>query len=337
MRTRLGQNFLQNEHIASKIVEAAGITSDDIVVEIGPGRGILTEKILKKNPRKLIALELDKELAGFLNKKFLNENNHSFIIINDDALKTDYERLIYSFCDDRSNKSHYHDNYEGEKKRAIFIGNLPYCSATAILKKLLPGNFWKRAVFMFQKEVGERILAISGQSGKKSAGQNFSRLKDIGYLSIFAAYYSRTEAIIPMVKPGAFSPMPKVSSMVLGFEPTDAKNRYPAGSLLEEKIFFEVAGAAFSNRRKNILNSFHLNLKKRIAQQLQQQEEEKEGILLDPKISVVINQLNDKDFISDILVRKAGIDPLKRAEQLHFDDFKKITSAICSLISTTIK
>lgn len=218
MRTHLGQNFLKDPAISARIVEAAGILPTDTVVEIGPGRGALTSFIVPRAAR-TIAVELDKKLLSALAAKF-----PTAVIIGADALETDFGAI-----------------YDGQP--AVFIGNLPYCSATAILAKIIPGKFWKRAVFMFQKEVARRITAIPGTAG---------RAKEPGYLTAFARYYSRPEILFD-VKPGSFNPPPKITSSVVAFEPSSVEERFADERM--EKIFFRVVAAAFSKRRKTMANA----------------------------------------------------------------------------------
>ncbi len=305
MRIPLGQNFLTNKSIAEQIVESAQITPDDIVIEIGPGSGILTEFILKKSPYRTIAVELDKRWTDFLRKKF--ESAKSLTIINADAIKLDYEDIISSSYDDKNTL---------KKNRAIFIGNLPYCSATKILLKIISGKLWKRAVFMFQKEVAERVASFFYQkhSNNNSELAPSRWNKNAGYISVIAAYYSREiKTVIPVIKPSEFNPQPEVDSSVLIFEPSPESERYRAESL-EEKIFFETAGALFATRRKNILNALHMNLEKRIL-----------GTITTRSNKTQI--FKDKKFINN-LIKNAGLDSSKRAEELRQEDFKKLAEQI---------
>jgi 16S rRNA (adenine1518-N6/adenine1519-N6)-dimethyltransferase len=219
MRTYLGQNFLKDRAIAEAIIEAAGIRPTDTVIEIGPGRGVLTSLIVPRAAR-TVAIELDKKLIAPLETAF-----PSIEIVRGDAIKTDYDALTRG-------------------KPAVFIGNLPYCWATAILAKIIPGGFWARAIFMFQKEVARRIAA-EPSSGRFGA-------KETGYLTAFARYYS-TPRILFDVSPGAFLPAPKVKSSVVEFVPSPDGERMADKRL--ERLLFDIVGAAFSQRRKTLTNA----------------------------------------------------------------------------------
>ena len=135
----LGQNFLVDNKVLNQIVDLGEIKSNDIVIEVGPGTGNLTEKILQKKPKKLIVIEKDINLSLFLKKKFSNDVE----IINDDILN--YNQGIYY------------------NKKVIIFGNLPYNISTQILTSWIKINnlnsFCKRFILMFQKEVADRILA----------------------------------------------------------------------------------------------------------------------------------------------------------------------------------
>jgi len=179
MRQKFGQNFLSDKNIAQKIVNSANITKDDIVLEIGPGKGILTELILKKAKR-VIAVEIDKDLCGYLRKKFQNEKKLK--IVNNDFLKI-----------------------KPYKTSLKFVSNLPFCSATAIMEKMFRCWNWESAIFTFQKEVGERILSDPGT-------------KSYGHLTLLAWFYSIPEKLF-LIKRGCFYPVPEVDSMVIKFLP----------------------------------------------------------------------------------------------------------------------
>ncbi|PKN00700.1 MAG: ribosomal RNA small subunit methyltransferase A [Elusimicrobia bacterium HGW-Elusimicrobia-1] len=219
MRTYLGQNFLKDRAIAEAIVDAARIEPTDTVIEIGPGRGILTS-LIEPRAARIAAVELDKKLIAPLEAAF-----PSIKIVSGDALKIDYDALTRG-------------------KPAVFIGNLPYCSATAILAKIITGGFWKRAVFMFQREVARRIAA-------EPSNRRFG-VKETGYLTAFARYYSIPKILFD-VNPGSFSPPPKVRSSVVEFVPSPPEKRL--SDKRREKLLFDIIGAAFSQRRKTLANT----------------------------------------------------------------------------------
>ena len=181
----LGQNFLIDQNIINLIINSASIKKDDVLLEVGPGTGNLTEKILFKKPKKLIVVEKDKNLAKNLLEKFHNKIE----IINDDILKINEEKL--------------------SKSRIVVFGNLPYNISTQILAKwikLKNLNFiYKKLILMFQKEVADRILANTGE-------------KQYGRLSILSSWKMNVRKI-KEVSPNSFYPSPKVKSTILLFEP----------------------------------------------------------------------------------------------------------------------
>lgn len=177
MRAKLGQNFLVDTNIAEIIVDAAAITKDDTVIEVGPGRGILT-RLIAPLAKELIAVELDPKLASELQKAFSSKSNVK--IINENFLDYPLSPIPYTLK---------------------IIANLPYYIATAILQKILPDKNWHNAVVMIQKEAADRILASPGT-------------KQFGYISLFCQYYAEPEEIIK-VGPGSFNPPPEVDSTVL--------------------------------------------------------------------------------------------------------------------------
>ena len=209
----LGQNFLIDNEILNMIADLGRVGSNDIVLEVGPGTGNLTEKILKKKPKKLIVVEKDKNLSIILKKKFNNEAE----IINDNIL------------------NYNHDIYYN--KKIIIFGNLPYNISTKILTAWIKinnlNNFCKRFVLMFQKEVADRILAEYNS-------------KNYGRLSIISSWKMNVEKIID-INPSSFFPAPKVKSSLLIFKP---KNKYY--KLNNPKNLEHVTNIFFNQRRKMI-------------------------------------------------------------------------------------
>ncbi|MFH1368989.1 MAG: 16S rRNA (adenine(1518)-N(6)/adenine(1519)-N(6))-dimethyltransferase RsmA [Elusimicrobiota bacterium] len=179
MRQPFGQNFLIDKNIARGIVDSAELSSSDTALEIGPGKGILTE-LIAALAAKVIAVELDRNLAAALQKKFASRGNVE--IINQDFLSlslTPYPLPL------------------------TIISNLPYNAATPIIEMFLPHKNWRTAIVMVQKEVGERITAAPGN-------------RDYGVLSIICQYYAVAEFLFT-VGPKAFKPSPRVDSAVLRF------------------------------------------------------------------------------------------------------------------------
>ncbi len=213
----LGQNFLIDKKILEEITNIIPIKNKNIL-EIGPGTGNLTSYILKKNPKKLIVIEKDKSLASNLNNNFKNQ----IIIINDDILKVDENRLF--------------------EENVIVFGNLPYNISTEILSKWilnLDNNFWfDYLILMFQKEVADRIISDFNTS-------------TYGRLSILANWKLNIKKIFD-IKPEAFSPKPKIDSTLLFFTPKKNFEKINNPKNLEKitRIFF-------NHRRKMIKKPFN--------------------------------------------------------------------------------
>ena len=178
----LGQNFLIDSNIIKKIISITKIAGED-VLEIGPGSGNLTEQIITKKPKSMILIEKDQKLAPFLKSKFKNYDNIS--IINKDFLKLELEKLI--------------------KTNTLVFGNLPYNVSSQILIKFLRlKNYpviFSKLIFMFQKEVGNKIKAKVGE-------------KDYGRLSIITKFKFNVTKCFD-ISNNCFFPRPKVNSTVL--------------------------------------------------------------------------------------------------------------------------
>tara|TARA_Y100000768_G_scaffold210700_1_gene158684 strand:+ start:4494 stop:5282 length:789 start_codon:yes stop_codon:yes gene_type:complete len=209
----LGQNFLVDSKILKQIVDLGEINSNDIVLEVGPGTGNLTQKILQKKPKKLIVVEKDKNLSIILKKKF----NNNIEIINDDILNFNH-------------KSYYN-------KKIIIFGNLPYNISTQILTSWIKinnlNNFCKKFILMFQKEVADRILAECNS-------------KNYGRLSIISSWKLNIKKIID-INPGSFFPSPKIKSSLLIFNPKKSYHKINNPKNLEH-----ITNIFFSQRRKMI-------------------------------------------------------------------------------------
>ena len=221
----LGQNFLIDNNILNKIIKLAKINNNE-VIEIGPGTGNLTKKILQENPKKLVLIEKDQALVDNLMIEIKNYKN--FKIFNEDILKFDLEKKV--------------------KKNSIIIGNLPYNISSQILVKLIKFKKWlpkyMKLILMFQKEVAEKILA-------KHNTTNYGRL---GILT--AARLKITNQFD--VSPNSFYPVPKVKSTVLVFEPIINKNF----KVKNIKNLEEVSHIFFSRKRKMINKAFKKLFKK---------------------------------------------------------------------------
>ena len=214
----LGQNFLIDNNILQKIVNAVPINKSNEILEIGPGTGNLTDYLIKKNPKKIFVIEKDNNLAFLLDEKFKNKIN----IINDDILKIS-ENLI-------------------SKEKLIVFGNLPYNISTKILSKWITSinkNFWfSKLILMFQKEVADRIIA-------KINASNYGRL------SILANWKLDIKKIMN-IGPNSFFPKPRVESSLLIFSPKNNffKIKNPKNLEIITRVFF-------NQRRKMIKKPFN--------------------------------------------------------------------------------
>ncbi len=186
-KKKLGQNFLTNKEIIKKIAEIGNINKNTNIIEIGPGSGNLTEELIKKNPKKIYAIEFDKDLTNYLEKIKNNYKNFNYTI--SDALTFD-EKSIF-------------------KNNSIIFGNLPYNISLKLLIKWIYSDpwppFYNQMILMFQKEVADRIIA---KSNTKKYGR-ISILTDARLNVQFHFNISKKE----------FSPEPKVDSSVLSFTP----------------------------------------------------------------------------------------------------------------------
>lgn len=212
----LGQNFLKSETALRQIVEAGEIKPDDVVLEIGPGKGALTEKLLE-NSKHVIAVEKDYELFGFLKEKFSREiEQGSFLLIQGNILEFDIK------------------NHIPEKKYKV-IANIPYNITGAILKKFLTEkNQPERMVLMVQHEVATRILA---RDNKESI------------LSISVKAYGEPK-MIGKVDKRYFSPAPKVNSAIIAIK--NISRKVFEENKLDEEIFWEIVKKGFSHKRKKL-------------------------------------------------------------------------------------
>ena len=215
----LGQNLLIDKNISKKILSLTTIKGKS-VIEIGAGTGNLSIEILKLIPKKLICIEKDKIFAKKLKMLFKNEKR--FSIVNGDILKLNLKKLL--------------------SEETIIIGNLPYNISTQILIKFIRYNPWppkfNKLIFMFQKEVGEKIIANLGS-------KHYSRLSIItkSRLKIINYFY---------VSKNCFFPKPKVDSIVIEFQPIKRKDT----SFKSVKSLEYITNVFFSNKRKMINKTF---------------------------------------------------------------------------------
>ena len=214
-RKRFGQNFLTDQQVIRQIVAAINPSSEDDLIEIGPGMAAITEHLVRLCPR-MTLVELDRDLIKFLKKKLANYNSVS--IINSDALKTDFSQY-----------------YRGKKMR--LVGNLPYNISTPLLFHLLDTREYIRDMhFMLQHEVVDRLSAAPGQ-------------KSYGRLSVMIQYHCRVVPLIP-VPPTSFKPAPKVQSAVVRLTPHN-ELPYKADNL---NLLSQIVSLCFQQRRKTLKN-----------------------------------------------------------------------------------
>jgi len=218
IKKKFGQNFLIDKNVLEKIPEAAGITKDDLVLEIGPGIGTLTQ-YLSANATEVISVEIDKSLLPVLEDTLQGFDNVT--IINDDILKVDITKLA--------------EERNGEKPIKI-AANLPYYITTPIIMGILEsGAPADTMVFMVQKEVADRISADPGG-------------KEYGVLSLAVQYYCETYTAVD-VPPESFIPRPEVYSSVVVL-----KKREKKIPVKDETLMFRLIRTAFSQRRKTLMN-----------------------------------------------------------------------------------
>lgn len=216
----LGQNFLIDQSVLDSTIEASGIDKHYGVIEVGPGIGTLTVD-LSKHAGKVVAIELDRNIAEYLKGAFVAYDNVE--IVQGDALKTDLKKII--------------DEYMPGMP-VVVIANLPYYITTPLIMKFLEEDLPLESItVLIQKEVAQRIVSPAGK-------------KDYGAISVAVQYYSDPE-IVKIVPPDSFMPPPKVTSAVIKM---DIKNHVKP-EVSDEKNLFKVVHAAFGQRRKTLVNA----------------------------------------------------------------------------------
>lgn len=230
-KKRLGQHFLTDKNVLSNIITAFPATSNDWVLEIGPGTGALTQYLWPRFPR-LELVEVDAEAVAVLNKRF-----EGVLIHQQDILKVNLQELIPLQSDaDRVDADRVDADQETAKPKNFVIGNLPYYITSPILFGLLEHRSrLAGALLMMQKEVAQRLVAIP-------------RTKDYGILSVQTQLMSSPEYLFD-VKPGSFSPPPKVTSAMV-YVHFDK----PALAC-SDKMLKTVVRTAFNQRRKKLSNA----------------------------------------------------------------------------------
>lgn len=258
----LGQNFLINPSVCPRMAEFCGAQKGVGVIEVGPGFGVLTHELCKRAD-KVVSIELDKRLMPVLDETMAEHSN--FKVINEDILKIDLHKLI-------------DDEFKG--MRVVVCANLPYYITSPVIMKLLEDKLPIDAItVMVQKEAAQRLCAKIGT-------------RDSSAITVAVNYYSEPNLLFH-VSSGSFMPAPKVDSAVIKLDISCE----PRVECKSEKMFFKVVKAAFSQRRKTVLNSVSSSM----------------GVLkADVEKALVDN---------DILLTA-------RAEQLHLSDFAKIADSL---------
>ncbi len=220
IRKRLGQNFLIDEQVLNKILDAAGITKEDFVLEIGPGIGTVTQA-LAESAREVTAVEIDRDLIPILERTLADYDNVS--ILNEDILKVD----IAALAEEKNNG-----------RPIKVVGNLPYYITTPIVMGLLQSEVPLESItVMIQKEVALRMQAQPGT-------------KDYGELSLAVQYYAEPY-LAANVPPNCFLPRPKVDSAVIRLK----RRKLPPVEVRDPDQMFALIRAAFNQRRKTLVNS----------------------------------------------------------------------------------
>jgi 16S rRNA (adenine1518-N6/adenine1519-N6)-dimethyltransferase len=260
MSKSLGQNFLKDPEVLENIIQAAHLTAEDTVVEVGPGIGVMTQAIAREAGR-VVAIEIDKGLIPILEETL--EAYPGVEIIHEDILKVDLEEL-QSRC------------FPGIAPKVI--ANLPYYITTPIIMHFLESAMsFQSMIVMMQREVADRIMSGPGH-------------KTYGTISVAVQYYTRVEKVMEVPR-GAFLPEPKVDSMVIRLTP----HPVPPVALDDHDHFFRTIKAAFSTRRKTLLNALSNHF--------------------------------DKALVARALT-EAGIDPVRRGETLSIEEFARLSNSL---------
>jgi len=206
-KKKWGQNFLRNRGAVDKIVTTIDAQPDEVVLEIGPGEGVLTEKLIEL-PNRLIAIEIDPDLFARLQSRF----GDRIELRNEDAVDAELPSSTF---------------------RAV--GNLPYNVGTPILRRVIADPHCRRAVFMLQKEVADRVVAKPGT-------------ESYGFLTLYVQAFA-TAKIVMTLEPRSFYPPPKVRSAVVMLDPRDPGLASPRDEVLD------LVSASFRMRRKKLVNN----------------------------------------------------------------------------------
>jgi len=225
----LGQNFLVNDNVIDEIIRGSNIDKQDLIIEIGPGLGVLTNRLLQES-NNVVAVELDKRMVNILKDRFaqnINDQAESKLeIINEDILKINLNQLI---AEKRKKQ---------EIKQVKIVANLPYYISTPIIMKLLENRLdIDEIIVMVQQEVAERLIAKTG-----------TRLA--GAITYAVEYYSEATSLIKVPKE-SFVPSPKVESEVIKLKVRKDEKIH----VENEKLLFNIISKSFMQRRKTLSNA----------------------------------------------------------------------------------
>jgi len=253
-KKRFGQHFLHDRTVIDKIIAAAQLDSQQQVVEIGPGLGVLTDELLTRSAHVQV-MEIDRDLIARLEAR----NDLRLTVHAGDVLKLPWRDFLL-------------------QPPYTLVANLPYNISSQIVFRLIEHrDLFKQLVLMFQREVGERLVATPGG-------------KDYGILSVLCQLWFEIKTVT-RVKPGAFSPPPKVDSIVLQFQTL----QQPRVDPVDEVLFKKVVKGAFTQRRKTLRNS------------------------------LLASGFTAEDI--DISLQQAGISPGCRGETLSLQNFSDLTKS----------
>ena len=239
---KFGQNFLIDTHVLDKIIRESGVSKDDMVIEIGPGIGTMTQ-YLCENAREVVAIEIDKNLIPILEDTLSSYDNVT--VINEDVLKVDIKKLA--------------EEKNGGRPVKV-VANLPYYITTPIIMGLFESHVPIDSItIMVQKEVADRM-----QEGPGS--------KEYGALSLAVQYYAKPQ-IVAIVPPNCFMPRPNVGSAVIRL----TCHEKPPVEVKDEGFMFNLIRASFNQRRKTLVNgltnaSFLSVTKDQVAEALEKME-----------------------------------------------------------------
>lgn len=228
-KPKLGQNFLIDAGAASRVIEALGDVSNRTVIEIGPGRGVLTD-LLVSRARRVIGIELDRVLAAQLRMKYATRENIE--VLESDFVTAEFPSMV------GRRPGPLHDLRPTQPETVDIVGNLPYYITSDIVLRILElHNNIERAVIMVQREVADRIAAEPGS-------------RDYGLLSATAQLFARVDKLFTL-PPGAFSPPPQVHSGVVRLTMAPRLEELQ----VEEAPFIAFLKAAFAQKRKTLANN----------------------------------------------------------------------------------